>query len=89
LIAAVSLHSRRSSITGIGAFFLPPFYPLHRNMAHKASSGFNVAIVGAGFGGLAVAIALKTKWGFDNFVIYERGADVGGTWRVSQCCASQ
>jgi cation diffusion facilitator CzcD-associated flavoprotein CzcO len=50
-------------------------------MAHKTSPGFNVAIVGAGFGGLAVAIALKTKWGFDDFVIYERGADVGGTWR--------
>ncbi|KAI9439246.1 FAD/NAD-P-binding domain-containing protein [Lactarius indigo] len=50
-------------------------------MAHKTSPGFSVSIVGAGFGGLAVAIALKTKWGFDDFVIYERGADVGGTWR--------
>ncbi|KAH8984127.1 FAD/NAD-P-binding domain-containing protein [Lactarius akahatsu] len=50
-------------------------------MAHKTNPGFNVAIVGAGFGGLAVAIALKTKWGLDDFVIYERGADVGGTWR--------
>ncbi|KAH9051293.1 FAD/NAD-P-binding domain-containing protein [Lactarius deliciosus] len=54
-------------------------------MVHKANPGFNVAIVGAGFGGLAAAIALKTKWGLDDFVIYERGADIGGTWRG---CAS-
>ncbi|KAI9439244.1 FAD/NAD-P-binding domain-containing protein [Lactarius indigo] len=37
-------------------------------MAHKTNPGFNVAVVGAGFGGLAVAIALKTKWGLDDFV---------------------
>ncbi|KAI9447200.1 FAD/NAD-P-binding domain-containing protein [Lactarius psammicola] len=54
-------------------------------MAHKTSLGFNIAIVGAGFGGLAIAIALKTKWGFDDFVIYERGSDIGGAWRG---CAS-
>ncbi|KAF8261601.1 FAD/NAD-P-binding domain-containing protein [Lactarius quietus] len=59
-------------------------------MANKSSPGFNVAIVGAGFGGLSVAIALKTKWGFDDFVIYERGADIGGTWRDNDFpgCAS-
>jgi glycine/D-amino acid oxidase-like deaminating enzyme len=50
-------------------------------MSYKSNPEFNIAIVGAGFGGLAAAIALKAKWGFDKFVIYERGADVGGTWR--------
>ncbi|KAH9032545.1 FAD/NAD-P-binding domain-containing protein [Lactarius hengduanensis] len=46
-------------------------------MAHKTNPGSTLP----SFGGLAVAIALKTKWGLDDFVIYERGADVGGTWR--------
>jgi cation diffusion facilitator CzcD-associated flavoprotein CzcO len=38
-----------------------------------------VAIVGAGFGGLGMAIRLKQE-GTDDFVLIERGADVGGTW---------
>ena len=34
-------------------------------------------------GGLAFAIALQKKFpDFDNFMIYEKGSDVGGTWRV-------
>ena len=40
----------------------------------------NIAIVGAGFGGLGAAIALKRE-GIDDFVILERARDVGGTWR--------
>jgi cation diffusion facilitator CzcD-associated flavoprotein CzcO len=39
-----------------------------------------VAIVGAGFAGLAMAIRLKQA-GIDDFVVLERGDDVGGTWR--------
>jgi cation diffusion facilitator CzcD-associated flavoprotein CzcO len=38
-----------------------------------------VVIVGAGFGGLGMAIRLK-KQGIDDFVVIERGDDVGGTW---------
>jgi cation diffusion facilitator CzcD-associated flavoprotein CzcO len=38
-----------------------------------------VAIVGAGFGGLGMAIRLKQE-GIDDFVLIERGDDVGGTW---------
>ena len=38
-----------------------------------------VAIVGAGFGGLGMAIRLKQE-GSDDFVLIERGNDVGGTW---------
>ena len=39
-----------------------------------------VAIIGAGFGGLGAAIALR-KAGHTDFVILERAATVGGTWR--------
>ncbi len=38
-----------------------------------------VAIVGAGFGGLGMAIRLKQQ-GLDDFVVIERAEDVGGTW---------
>jgi cation diffusion facilitator CzcD-associated flavoprotein CzcO len=38
-----------------------------------------VAIVGTGFSGLGMAVALKQR-GID-FIVFERGNDVGGTWR--------
>jgi cation diffusion facilitator CzcD-associated flavoprotein CzcO len=39
-----------------------------------------VAVVGAGFGGIAAAVRLHAD-GIDDFVVFERAADVGGTWR--------
>ena len=39
-----------------------------------------IAILGAGFAGLGMAIQLK-RHGYDDFVVLERAADVGGTWR--------
>ena len=39
-----------------------------------------LAIVGAGFGGIGMATALLER-GVEDFVVIERGADVGGTWR--------
>lgn len=39
-----------------------------------------VAIVGAGFAGLGMAMALR-RAGRDDFVVLERAASVGGTWR--------
>ena len=39
-----------------------------------------VLIVGAGFGGIGMAARLRAA-GVDDFVIVERGSDVGGTWR--------
>ncbi|MDX6699316.1 MAG: hypothetical protein QOE65_2713 [Solirubrobacteraceae bacterium] len=39
-----------------------------------------IAIVGTGFGGLGMAIRLKRD-GVEDFVVLERGSDVGGTWR--------
>jgi cation diffusion facilitator CzcD-associated flavoprotein CzcO len=39
-----------------------------------------VAVIGSGFSGLGMAIALK-KRGETDFVVLERAQDVGGTWR--------
>ena len=39
-----------------------------------------VAIIGAGLGGLGMAIALR-RAGIDDLVVLERAADIGGTWR--------
>lgn len=48
----------------------------------------DVAIVGAGFGGLGTAIRLKQE-GFDDLVVLERGSDVGGTWHANSYPGSQ
>ncbi|HJY74402.1 MAG TPA: NAD(P)/FAD-dependent oxidoreductase, partial [Streptosporangiaceae bacterium] len=39
-----------------------------------------VVIIGAGFGGIGMAIALK-RAGLEDFVILDRADDLGGTWR--------
>ncbi len=44
------------------------------------SSSLDIAIIGAGFGGIGLAVQLKRS-GFDNFTIFERATDVGGVWR--------
>lgn len=41
---------------------------------------FSVVVVGAGFGGLGMAIALK-RAGASDFVVFERAHDIGGVWR--------
>jgi len=41
-----------------------------------------IAIIGAGFGGLGMAYSLR-KAGIDDFVIFEKAADLGGTWRAN------
>jgi cation diffusion facilitator CzcD-associated flavoprotein CzcO len=40
----------------------------------------DILIVGAGFSGLGMAIALR-KAGIESFLVIEKGEDVGGTWR--------
>ncbi len=45
-------------------------------------SAVGVAIVGAGFGGIGVGIALKKK-GIEDFVIFEGEPGVGGSWRTN------
>jgi len=41
---------------------------------------YEVAIVGAGFGGIIAALALRDS-GRDSFVVLERSSEVGGVWR--------
>lgn len=49
-------------------------------MNHHAVAHNHIAIIGAGFGGLAAAIRLQ-KAGFHDFVLMDRAADIGGVWR--------
>src|SRR5436309_8840435 len=42
----------------------------------------SVAIVGAGFGGVAAAIALRRR-GIEDITILERADRIGGTWRAN------
>jgi cation diffusion facilitator CzcD-associated flavoprotein CzcO len=41
---------------------------------------YRAVIIGAGFGGIGMAIALK-KAGIEDFVVVEQAAELGGTWR--------
>ncbi|HEV7360321.1 MAG TPA: NAD(P)-binding protein, partial [Mycobacterium sp.] len=45
-----------------------------------ADSVYEVAIIGAGPGGITAAKLLRDK-GITDFIILERGPDFGGTWR--------
>jgi cation diffusion facilitator CzcD-associated flavoprotein CzcO len=45
----------------------------------ELTGAHDVAIIGAGFSGIAAAAAL-VKQGVNDFVVFERGTDVGGTW---------
>ena len=47
-----------------------PAYPRHSR----------IAVIGAGFGGIAAGLRLA-RAGHDDFLIFDRGDDVGGTWR--------
>ena len=46
----------------------------------QPGASVHVLIIGAGFGGLGLAIQLQ-KAGIQDFLILEKGSDVGGTWR--------
>ena len=47
-----------------------------------AAHHVGVLIIGAGFSGLGAAITLQ-KDGYTDFLVLERGNNVGGTWRVN------
>jgi cation diffusion facilitator CzcD-associated flavoprotein CzcO len=49
-------------------------------MEDRTSNETDVAIIGAGFGGLGAAIRLQQK-GFHDFLVFDQAGDVGGTWR--------
>lgn len=46
----------------------------------RLSAEPSIAILGAGFSGMGMAVALAQR-GYENFTIYEKADDVGGTWR--------
>ena len=46
----------------------------------SASTHTQIAIIGSGFSGLGAAAQLKRAQ-FDDFVIFERASELGGTWR--------
>lgn len=47
-----------------------------------------VAIIGSGFGGLGTAIRLKQS-GIDDFIVFERADELGGTWQVNTYPSAQ
>ncbi|MEO0998634.1 MAG: NAD(P)/FAD-dependent oxidoreductase, partial [Pseudomonadota bacterium] len=49
-------------------------------MSAREPTRLPIAIVGAGFGGLCIAKKLLDA-GYENFVVLEREAALGGTWR--------
>ncbi|MDM1247499.1 NAD(P)/FAD-dependent oxidoreductase [Acinetobacter sp. R933-2] len=53
------------------------------NANHKPTQKTQIAIIGAGFGGLAMAIRLLQA-NIHDFIILEKADDVGGTWRENQ-----
>ena len=46
----------------------------------RTANETDIAIIGAGFGGLGVAIRLRQK-GFHDFLVFDQAGDIGGTWR--------
>jgi cation diffusion facilitator CzcD-associated flavoprotein CzcO len=49
-------------------------------MAPSLPSHVHVLVVGAGFSGLAAAIRMRAA-GIDDYLVIDKGDDVGGTWR--------
>ncbi|MFD4430635.1 flavin-containing monooxygenase, partial [Nocardia sp. NPDC058497] len=47
-----------------------------------ATEHHHIVVIGAGFGGIGLAIKLREA-GFDDLVILERAADLGGTWQAN------
>ncbi|MCC2665865.1 MAG: Cyclohexanone monooxygenase, partial [Geminicoccaceae bacterium] len=48
-------------------------------MAPGGTDRVDVAIIGAGFSGLGMAIRLRQE-GYEDFAILERAGELGGTW---------
>ncbi len=46
----------------------------------RSQPDFPIAIIGAGFGGIGMAVQLLEA-GIDSFTIFERASEIGGTWR--------
>ena len=59
-----------------------PSGPSARDSADGAVPHVRVAIIGAGFSGLGLAIRLKQA-GIEDFVLIDRADEVGGTWQAN------
>ncbi|CAE7140616.1 unnamed protein product [Rhizoctonia solani] len=47
----------------------------------RADMSVNIAIIGAGIGGITAAISLQSTLGVYDYTIYELASEIGGTWR--------
>lgn len=54
--------------------------PARSPAAGAAVREVRVAVIGSGFSGIGMAVAMKNR-GEEDFVLLERAGDVGGTWR--------
>ena len=45
-----------------------------------SAQGLRIVVIGAGMAGILAAIKLREA-GYDDFVVYEKAARLGGTWR--------
>ena len=54
--------------------------PAAKKKAGPKEAEFQVAVIGAGFSGLCMAIQLKLAK-INSFVVFEKADDIGGTWR--------
>ncbi|GAA5966609.1 hypothetical protein JCM21900_001468 [Sporobolomyces salmonicolor] len=52
--------------------------------ARDSKSHYGVIIMGAGLSGMAAAIQIKRKMGFEDVLVYEKSGDVGGTWNYNR-----
>ncbi|TFY83518.1 hypothetical protein EWM64_g500 [Hericium alpestre] len=79
-IAAPDNRFSRCFSTPVGA--IKAYEALRRwtAQAMAAPTTTQVAIVGAGFGGLGFGMWLKKRLPCEDFVIFEKGSDIGGTW---------
>lgn len=59
---------------------IDPAVPRAEENTGRPVPHFRVAVVGTGFSGLGMAIRLKQS-GVDDFTVFERADEVGGTWR--------
>ncbi len=56
---------------------------LVQRSATEANLHYEAIIVGAGFGGMGAAIQLR-RLGIESILIYDREADLGGTWHINR-----
>ena len=54
--------------------------PATRTAKAAGAVDFPIAIIGAGFAGIGMAIRLK-RAGIESFTMFERAGEIGGTWR--------